>query len=67
MPKFERLLAELAPQQSWELPVQLVREGPKRKRKKDTGHPLYRPSRAMAEAEEVLEEVARMKLEMVKG
>jgi hypothetical protein len=56
---YERLLAELAPQQSWELPVRMAPDpdSEKRKRKKDTEHRLYRPVRAMAEAEELLVEI----------
>ena len=63
MPRgYEKLLAELAPQQSWELPVQLtISPGSKKKRKKDVGHRLYRPSRAMAEAEELLVEITIQK------
>jgi hypothetical protein len=56
---YERLLAELAPQQSYEVAVTSVRtpDSEKKKRKKDTGHRLYQPSRAMAEAEELLMEI----------
>jgi hypothetical protein len=57
--EYEKLLAELAPQQSYEVAVTSVRfpNSERKKRRKDTGHRLYRPSRAMAEAEEFLMEI----------
>jgi hypothetical protein len=54
-----RRLLELAPQQSWELPVRFNR-GPEsrgKKRKKDYNHRLYRPSRTMADANEFLDKM----------